>query len=385
MPVVAQVTQILSGLLPAGGAALHEPSFSGNEWEYVKDCLDTGWVSSAGAYVDRMEGMLARITGAGHAIATVSGTAALHTCLMLAGVERDDEVIIPALTFVATANAVAYTGAVPHFADGAETTLGLDPAKLDAHLGAVTEGSDGVCRNKTTGRPIRAVVCMHTFGHPVDLDALVGVCERFNLILIEDAAQSLGSTYKGQHTGTTGRLAALSFNGNKTVTTGGGGAILTNDATLAAAAKHLTTTARTPHPWEMAHDRVGYNCRLPNINAALGCAQLEQLPEFVERKRRLAETYRHAFADTAGLNLFTEPANCHSNYWLNAIVLDKDHAHLRDSILAVTTDAGFQARPAWTPMHQLAMYEDCPRMDLSVTESLAARIINIPSSVVLSA
>ena len=361
-------------------AALHEPALNGNEWDYVKDCLDTGWVSTAGKYVETFEAMLAGITGARHAIATVNGTAALHAAFILGGIEAGDEVIMPALTFVGTANAAAITGAVPHFADAEERTLGLDPAKLEDYLSDITEITDGTCRNNTTGRRIKAVVPVHTFGHPVDLDPLVTVCEKFHLTLIEDAAESLGSTYKGIHTGNHGRLSVLSFNGNKTVTTGGGGAILTNDDDLAKHARHLTTTAKLPHKWEYRHDRVGFNYRLPNINAALGLAQLEQLPGFLGRKRKLAKAYEDAFADIDGVRFFTEPDFATSNYWLNALLLDGDGTETRDDVLGVTNDNGFMTRPAWTPMHYLPMYADCPRMDLAVAEDLSRRLINIPSS-----
>ena len=359
-------------------AVLHEPMLAGNEWKYVKECLDTGWVSTAGKYVETFETMLTDFTGARHAIATVNGTAALHAAFILGGIEAGDEVIMPALTFVGTANAAAITGAVPHFADAEERTLGLDPAKLEDYLSDITEITDGTCRNNTTGRRIKAVVPVHTFGHPVDLDPLVTVCEKFHLTLIEDAAESLGSTYKGIHTGNHGRLSVLSFNGNKTVTTGGGGAILTNDDDLAAEARHLTTTAKLPHKWEYRHDRVGFNYRLPNINAAMGCAQLEQLPGFLERKRKLAKAYETAFAEIDGVRFFTEPGFATSNYWLNALLLDD--AETRDTVLSLTNDNGFMTRPAWTPMHALPMYADCPKMDLGVAEDLAERLINIPSS-----
>ena len=361
-------------------AVLHEPTLAGNEWKYVKDCLDTGWVSTAGKYVETFESMLADITGARHAIATVNGTAALHAAFILGGIQTDNEVIMPALTFVGTANAAAMMGAVPHFADAEERTLGLDPSKLEEYLNDIAEVTPDGCRNKTTDRRIAAVVPVHTFGHPVDLDPLVEICEKFHLTLIEDAAESLGSSYKGTHTGNFGRLSVLSFNGNKTVTTGGGGAILTNDDDLAKEAHHLTTTAKLPHKWEYRHDRVGFNYRLPNINAALGVAQLEQLPGFLERKRNLAKAYETAFTGIEGVHFFTEPDFATSNYWLNALFLDRALADRRDDVLSLTNDAGFMTRPTWTPMHELPMYADCPKMDLGVAEDLARRLINIPSS-----
>jgi len=379
IPEIDSILGVFADLLPTS-AALHEPEIAGNEWAYVKQCLDSGWVSSAGQHIGRFEGALSDFTGAAHAVATVTGTAALHTCLMLAGVKADDEVIVPALTFVATTNAVAYMAAHPHFADSEERTLGLDAAKLEAHLSDITDVKDGACINRLTGRRISAAVCMHTFGHPVDLDALAEVCGRFKITLIEDAAESLGSYYKGRHTGNHGRLAALSFNGNKVMTTGGGGAVLTNDAELAVAAKHLTTTAKLPHAFEFIHDRTAYNYRLPNINAALGLAQMEQLASKLDRKRTLAASYRDAFRTVSGLRFFEEPENCSSNYWLNVLVLDKDRRDVRDDILVAANAAGFGCRPVWRPMHMLAPYRDCARMDLSVAEDLYGRIINIPSS-----
>lgn len=365
---------------PSNTLALHEPEFAGREWDYVKECIDTGWVSSVGSFVDRFERDLAAYTGAAHAIATSNGTSALHICLLLAGVQPGDEVLMPTLTFIATANAASYAGAVPHFVDSETGSLGVDAAKLDVHLRDAAHLVDGVCVNRRTGSPIRALVVMHVFGHPADLDALVAVAQRWNLVLIEDAAESLGSTYHGRHTGNAGRLAALSFNGNKVVTTGGGGAVLTNDAALGRRAKHLTTTARTPHRWNFLHDEVGYNYRLPNLNAALGCAQLERLPSMVERKRRLAARYDAAFAAVPGVTFLREPAGTSSNYWLNAIVLDADRAGRRDDLLAALNDAGYMSRPVWTLMHRLPMYAACPRADLTLAEQMETRVINLPSS-----
>jgi perosamine synthetase len=379
---IADLIARLRSALPAatGSLALHEPVFRGKEWDYVKACIDTGWVSSAGAYVDRFEAVLADYTGAKHAIATVNGTAALHICLLLAGVERDDEVVIPALTFIATTNAVSYCGALPLLADSDARTLGIDAAKLEAFLTETAELRAGQCFNRKTGRHIAALLPMHSFGQPADLDQLSALGKRWHLPLIEDAAESLGSLYKGKHTGTLGLLGALSFNGNKIVTTGGGGAILTDDDALAARAKHLTTTARLPHRWSFMHDEVGYNYRLPNINAALGCAQLEQLPSFIAAKRALAERYAHALKGYHGAQLFRELDFAQSNYWLNILMLDEDHASQRDPLLEALNAAGLGARPVWTLMHRLPIYESAPRMDLSVAESLERRIINIPSS-----
>lgn len=363
---------------------LHEPRFAGREWDYVKDCLDSGWVSSVGAYVDRFERDLADMTGAGHAVATVNGTAALHLCLIAAGVHPGDEVIVPALSFVATANAVAYCHAQPHFADIAPDTLGLDPHKLSRHLAAIGEHRDGRLINRGTGRPIAAVVVMHAFGHPADLDGLMAVTAKFGLPLIEDAAESLGSTYKGRHCGTLAPLAALSFNGNKTVTTGGGGAVLARDAETAARIKHLSTTAKVPHRWEYVHDAVAFNYRMPNINAALGCAQLEQLPGFLAAKRRLAKRYAEAFAETTAAGFVAAPAQCESNYWLNAILVDAAVPGLRDGVLAALNNAGMMARPAWALLNTLPAFADASRMpDLTTAEDIARRLINLPSSAIL--
>lgn len=378
---VENIVNTLQSILPAqDNIPLHEPHFGGNEWEYVKDCLDSGWVSSVGDYVNRFEQMLCDYTGSSYAVAAVNGTAALHICLLLAGVKAGDEVLVPALTFVATANAVTYCNAIPHFVDVEERTLGLDPNKLKDYLKEISEFRGNVCYNRFTGRPIRAVVPMHTFGHPVDLDPLQELCERYNLVMVEDAAESLGSLYKGQHTGTSGLVSSLSFNGNKTITTGGGGAILTSSETIAKLARHMTTQAKTPHKWEFNHDMVGYNYRMPNINAALGCAQLEQLPGFIKKKRVLAQRYEVAFQDVPGVRFFTEADFAQSNYWLNVLLLDRELSSDRDNLLEFTNDAGIMTRPLWTLMHKLVMYQDCPRMDLSVAEDLESRIINIPSS-----
>ena len=366
--------------------ALHEPCFKGSEWDYVKECLDTGWVSSAGKFVDRFEDMLAEATGVTGVTATMNGTAALHICLLLAGVKSGDEILTPAITFVATANAVTYCGAVPHFVDCETISLGVDAAKLSDYLTTVGKATAGGLVNRQTGRLIRALLVTHVLGHPADLDALATLCDQFGLVLIEDAAEALGSSYKTRPAGTVGRLGALSFNGNKIITTGGGGAVLTHDGALAAQAKHLTTTAHVPDSgWDHAHDEVGYNYRLPNINAAMGCAQLEQLPHYLEAKRRLAGRYSDAFAGMSGVAVIDEPPYGRSNYWLNAILLGKAAARERDEVLASAHAGGFQCRPLWRPMHLLPMYGDCPRMDLATAQDMHRRVITLPSSAVLGA
>ncbi len=374
--------EALQKVLPSSGnCPLHEPLFCGNENKYVQECVDTGWVSSVGKFVDRFEADLAAYTGAKRAVAVVNGTAALHVCLLLSDVQPDDEVLVPALTFIATANAVTYCRAMPHFVDSSEKTLGIDPDALDAYLAEISEIRSDGCYNRKTGRRIRAVVPMHTFGHPVDMDKMVDVCEKYRLVLIEDAAESIGSFYKGKHTGHFGRIAAISFNGNKTITTGGGGAVLTNDEELGKLAKHITTQAKIPHRWAYVHDCIGYNYRMPNINAALGCAQLEKLSEYVEKKRCLAEKYREALDGVPGVKFFVEPEFAKSNFWLNAILLDEDVANERDRVLGILNDAGIGSRPIWDLMYTMPMFADCPRMDCKVAEDIGQRLINLPSSV----
>ena len=381
--LASQVTEAIRSVIGSGPKVLHEPTFFGNEWDYLKECLDSTFVSSVGKFVDRFELDLAQYTGAKYVVATVNGTAALHIALKLAGVIQDDEVLVPALTFVATANAVVYCNATPHFVDSEESTLGIDVAKLRSYLLDHTKIIAGQCVNTASGRIIRAVVPMHTFGHPVDMDGLIDLASEFKLVVIEDAAESLGSTYKGQHTGTLGRFGALSFNGNKTITTGGGGAILTDDPELARRAKHITTTAKLPHAWEYRHDEVAYNYRMPNINAALGCAQLEQLPQLLESKRNLFFRYQVAFNKVDGVQLMKEPVNCRSNYWLQTILLDSDNSVFRDAVLSATNDVGYMTRPAWVLMNELPQFSTAPCADLSGSESLSKRVINIPSSAYL--
>ena len=379
-------TNIVAGIRSVTGAGpvvLHEPQFSGNELRYLKECLDSTFVSSVGKFVDRFEAELAAITGAARAVAVVNGTAALHLSMVLVGVERDDEVLTPALSFAATANAVSHAGAIPHFVDSEERTLGVDPQALREYLDSIADQRSGACFNRLTGRRIRALVPMHTFGHPSNIEGLLAVAHDYHLMVVEDAAESLGSTVGGRHTGTFGVLGTLSFNGNKTITTGAGGAILTNDPALGRRAKHLSTTAKVPHRWEFIHDEVGYNYRMPNLNAALGCAQLEQLPSFIQAKRHLYTQYAKAFADMPGVTLVQEQAGTRSNYWLQTILLHEAHADQRDAVLTATNDAGIMTRPAWRLMHRLPHFSGCPRMPLPVAESLERRLINIPSSAAL--
>lgn len=357
---------------------LHAPVFGGHERDYVLETIESTFVSSVGAFVDRFERDMAAYTGSPRAIATVNGTAALHTTLLLAGVKSGELVVTQALTFVATCNAIAYCGAQPVFVDVDRHTLGLSPKALEVWLDENAQvDSDGLCRLKASGQVIRACLPMHTFGHPVELDDLVVLCERWGLVLVEDAAESLGSFYKGRHTGCFGRLGTLSFNGNKIITTGGGGMVLTNED-IGTRAKHLTTTAKQPHPYEYVHDEVGYNYRLPNLNAALGCAQLEQLEGFVIAKRELASRYEQLL-EGSDLQFVREPDGCRSNYWLNAVFCE-NHEH-RDALLKATNDKGVMTRPIWHLMNHLPIYAHCLHGDLTNSEWLADRVVNLPSSV----
>lgn len=362
----------------SGEIPLHAPVFGDHERRYVLETIDSTFVSSVGAFVGRFERDIAAYTGSPAAVATVNGTAALHVALQLAGVGRGDLVITQPLSFVATCNAIRYCGAEPVFVDVDRHTLGLSPRALDAWLTEHARvADDGTCTLRDGRTRIRACVPMHTFGHPADLDGLRAVCARWQLALVEDAAESLGSLYHGRHTGTFGLVGAISFNGNKIITTGGGGMILTN-AALGARAKHLTTTARVADALAFVHDELGYNYRMPNLNAALGCAQLERLEDFVAAKRRLAEAYA-AFFDGSALEFVREPVGCRSNYWLNAVICE--NAAQRDALLRATNGVGVMTRPAWTLMTELPMYADCRQGDLRIARDLQARIVNLPSSV----
>lgn len=364
-----------------GFVPLHTATFGGNEKKYLNECLDTTFVSSVGEFVNRFEREVAEFTGAKRAVVCVSGTNALHMALMLVGVERGDEVITQPLTFIATANAISYCGAHPVFVDVDLDTMGLSPVKMSEFLAQNAEIRDGECFNKTTGRRIKACVPMHTFGHPVHLDELVALCEKWHIELVEDAAESIGSYYKGKHTGTFGRVGILSFNGNKTITTGGGGMLLFNDEKLADHCKHLTTQAKVPHRWEFKHDNIGYNYRMPNINAALGCAQMEMLPKFLESKRQTAQAYKEYFANHPTIKFMAEPDGTISNYWLCAVLLPDHQAQI--DFLTQTNDNGVMTRPIWELMNRLPMFENCQCGDLGNSIFLADRIVNIPSSVKL--
>lgn len=389
---------------------LAAPVFAGNEKKYLNECIDTTFVSSVGKFVDRFEEDMARYTGAKKAVVCVSGTNALHMSLMLAGVQRDDEVLTQALTFIATCNALSYIGAHPVFIDVDKSTMGLSPDAMkewlhaNAEVREVKNGSKSdilsqteyptpqypsnlsnfsepakACFNKKTGRRVKACVPMHTFGHPVRIEEIAALCEEWHIELVEDAAESIGSLYKGKHTGTFGRIGAISFNGNKTITTGGGGMLLFNDEDLGKYAKHITTQAKIPHRWEFRHDHIGFNYRMPNINAALGCAQLENLDKYIASKRKVAAEYIEHFKNVDGIDFFVEPENTFSNYWLSAVVLKDKDAQL--DFLQQTNDNGVMTRPIWELMNRLPMFENCENDGLKNTIWFADRVVNIPSSV----
>ena len=358
---------------------LHEPRFRGKEKEYLIDTIDSTFVSSVGAYVDRFEGMMQSITQTRKAIAVVNGTAALQVALRLAGVKPGEEVITQALTFIATANAIAYNGAHPIFLDVDLDTMGLSPKAMETFLDAFGEIRDDGCYNKSTGKRIAACLPMHTFGFPVHLDELLAVCQKWNIPMVEDAAESLGSTYKGKPTGSFGQLGIFSFNGNKTVTCGGGGAIVTNDVAIGEKGKYLTTTAKKPHPYEFFHDELGYNFRMPNVNAALACAQLEQLNGFLTTKRRQAGEYADFF-DKEGIKFRRELENTEANYWL--MCLEMENKAERDAFLELTNSQKVMTRPIWQLMFRLPMYVNCQRDDQKNAVYLEERIVNIPSSVI---
>ncbi|MUI52489.1 LegC family aminotransferase [Aliivibrio fischeri] len=356
---------------------LHAPTFDGNEQKYVLETIQSTFVSSVGKFVDEFEQKIETYTGTAKAVAAVNGTAALHAALYMAGVQRGDFVITQALTFVATCNALHHMGAEPIFVDVSPVSLGLCPKVMDEYLTQHAEVTDTGCVHKQTKRPIRAVVPMHTFGHPVELDELIAVCHKWNITLVEDAAESLGSFYKGKHTGTLGNFGAVSFNGNKIITTGGGGMVLCKTAELGARTKHVTTTAKVPHPYEFYHDEAGFNYRMPNLNAALGCAQMEVLDKYLVQKRVLAHRYQAFFAES-DFQFVAEPEYAQSNYWLNAVVCPS--VQVRDEFLKQTNESGVMTRPIWKLMHRLPMFKNALRGDLTQSEFIEAHLVNLPST-----
>lgn len=357
---------------------LHEPVFTGNEKKYLNECIDSGYVSSVGAYVTAFEEAIATYTGAKRAIVVVNGTQALHLACIVAGVSREDEVITQPLTFIATANAIAYTGAACVFVDVDKDTMGMSPESLKGFLAANAVIKDGKCFNKTTNRQIKACIPMHTFGHPLRIDEIAAICAEYHIVLIEDAAESIGSAYKGKSTGRFGLMGTLSFNGNKIITSGGGGAIITDDAKIADLAKHLSTQAKIPHAWEYAHDQIGYNYRMPNINAALALAQLENLDTFIDKKRTLASVYKNIFEEKK-VTFVSEPEHAFSNYWLHAIIL-KDRIE-RDAFLTYSNANGVMTRPIWNLINKAPMFAQCQCTNLDNAQWLEDRVVNIPSSV----
>ncbi len=357
---------------------LHEPRFRGNEKNYLNQCIDSTFVSSVGAFVDKFEQELASYVGSKYAVATVNGTSALHISLLLAGVDKGDEVLTQPLTFIATCNAISYCDAKPIFIDVDKESLGMSPEHLQDFLEQNCVVENGICRNKTTNKTIKACVPMHTFGHPCQIDMIALICQEWHIALIEDAAESLGSFYKQKHTGTFGKIGAFSFNGNKIVTSGGGGAIVTDDEHLARRAKHLTTTAKVPHQWEYVHDTIAYNYRMPNLNAALLVAQLEQLDDFLRSKKEIAQQYENFLTQYDNIDFIKAPANADSNYWLNAIILENKEA--RDEFLAFSNNHGVMTRPIWKLMNELDMFQGSQSTTLENANFLAQRVINIPSS-----
>lgn len=357
---------------------LHRPLFDGNEKIYLLDCIDSNFVSSVGARVTEFEEKVAKFTGAKYAVATMNGTAAIHLALQMIGVNSNSEVITQALTFIATCNAVSYIGAKPVFVDVERETMGMNPASLKCFLNNYAEVKEGSAWNKRTGRQISACLPMHTFGHPCRIDEIAAICDEYRIPVVEDAAESLGSYYKGRHTGTFGTLGVFSFNGNKIITTGGGGMIVTDDFDLAVKAKHISTTAKIPHPFEYVHDICGYNYRMPNLNAALGCAQMERLDFFLAKKRELAGRYKDFF-DEQRIDFVCEPPNARSNYWLNAVILDS--LSQRNEFLEYTNQHGVMTRPIWRLMSKLDMFKNCQHDGLKNSAWLEDRVVNIPSSV----
>jgi len=376
------VTQFIQNIYKTTGfISLHEPRFIGNEKKYLNECIDSTFVSSVGKFVDEFEKKIADYVGVNFAVATTNGTSALHVALLLANVAENDEVISQSLTFVATCNAISYCGASPIFIDVDKDTMGLSPSALHDFLEKNTSIKNQQCINNKTGRVIKACVPMHTFGQPCRIDEIKDICDRYYINLIEDAAESLGSFYKDKHTGTFGQMGVMSFNGNKIITAGGGGCIITDDEALAKKAKHLTTTAKVPHKWKYTHDMIGYNYRMPNLNAALLVAQLEQLDEFLENKSLLTDKYKEFFKKS-DIVFVTELENSKSNYWLNTIIL-KD-GQQRDLLLDEANSKGIMLRPIWVLMNKLPMFKESQCGDLSNTDWLEQRVVNIPSSVVIS-
>jgi perosamine synthetase len=375
-----EIVTSISKAISLKQAGLHEPEFKGNEFRYVEDCLKSTFVSSVGAYVNRFEEAICKYTKVKYAVAVVNGTSALHTALVLSGVQPGDEVLVPALTFIATANAVTYCGATPHFIDSNEENLGIDAEKLREYLKTIAVSKNGLTINKKSGKVIRAIIPVHVFGHPCDIDEILTIANDYGLVIIEDAAESLGSTYKGKHTGNFGLMGVLSFNGNKIVTTGGGGAIMTNDEKIAERATHITKTSRISSKWDFVHDEVGFNYRMPNLNAALGLGQIEGIDEKVTKKRELFRKYQIAISGIDGVRMLEEPKTSKSNYWLQAIILENSSPENLDSMLNLFNNQGISARPVWRLLPLQTPYMKCQSDDISQALRISKKVINIPSS-----
>ena len=380
--IIEDIKLRIQSVLPNGesGHVLHEPEFKGNELKYLKSCIDSGFVSSVGEFVSQFEEKLAAFTGSKYAVVTVNGTSALQLALQVVDVGPESEVILPSLTFVATANAVVYLGARPHFIDVGSARPSIDPLFLEQYLSEIVTLKEGRPFNKKTNLPISAIIPMHAFGHPADMQPIISIGEKFDIPVVEDAAESLGSLLNAKHCGTFGKVSALSFNGNKIITTGGGGAILTDDQEIACKAKHLSTTAKVPHKWKFIHDEIGYNFRMPNINAALGLAQLELLDEKIAKKRKLAEMYISAFKDCEFSKFLQEPPGSISNYWLNTILLNECDPILQEDLIKCLHNAHIFVRPIWEPLHSLAPFKKYFCSNMHNTENLASRVLNLPSS-----
>lgn len=378
--LITDVISAIRSVVGEGTFALHEPSFSVLEQKYLIDCLNSGYVSSVGAYVDKFERLIAEYTGVRHVIATVNGTSALHLALLGVGVSKQDEVLMPSLTFAATANAVIYCGAYPIFVDSSPLNFNIDLIILEEWLKTNTTLEDSHLININSGRRIKAIIPMHTFGHSCEMDLLLQIAKKYHLEVVEDAAEGLGSFYKERHVGSIGIVGVLSFNGNKIITTGGGGAILTNDDLLAKKIRHLSTTARIKHPWEVAHDQVGFNYRMPNLNAALGCAQIERLEDFRVAKRKLNDAYTMAFKNIDSIRIYCEPSNCSSNYWLQSMILSEQVLDKKELLLKETNALGISTRPLWKLMHKLKHFSNYQKTSMDGAELLEKSVINIPSS-----
>ena len=374
------VVESIQKVIGRGPHQLHEPLFFGKEIKYLKNTISQNSVSSTGEYVNKFEKKIKDYTKAKFAIAVVNGTQAIYISLKACGVKKDEEVLVPALTFVGTVNAISYLGAKPHFVDSQIKNFGIDCSKLENYLNKIAKFRGSKCINKLTGKVIKAIIPVHVFGHPCNIQSIIEIAKKFNLIVVEDAAEALGSFYKNKHLGTFGDAGCFSFNGNKIITTGGGGMIVTNKKILAKKIKHLTTTAKIKHKWEYIHDEIGYNFRMPNLNAALGLAQLEKIHIFLKAKRTLFKKYFNVFNKMEGISLYKESNNADSNYWLQTLIINKNDVNLKNKILKESHKKLIYARPVWRLISELAPYKKNQKMNLSGAKEIYNKIINLPSS-----